>query len=54
MASGPVAIKLQGFSGRAPVRAPELLGELQAQVATNCKLYSGDLIPHTQPVVAAN
>lgn len=54
MARGPVAIKLQGFSGRAPVRAPELLGELQAQVATNCKLYSGDLIPHTKPVVAAN
>jgi hypothetical protein len=54
MARGPVAIKFQGFSGRAPLRAPELLGELQAQVATNCKLYSGDLIPHTQPVVAAN
>lgn len=54
MAREPVAIKLSSFSGRVPMRAPELLEAMQAQTATNCKLYSGDLIPHTKPVVAAN
>ena len=54
MARESVAIKLSAFSGRVPMRAPELLEAMQAQTATNCKLYSGDLIPHTKPVVAAN
>lgn len=40
------AIKVTKFTGRAPKQAPELLQENAAQVARNCKLYSGDLIPY--------
>ena len=41
-----VALKLASFTGRAPKQAPELLRDNAAQVAENCKLYSGDLIPY--------
>lgn len=41
-----VGIKITNFTGRAPKRASELLADNAAQVATNCKLYSGDLIPY--------
>jgi hypothetical protein len=47
-------IKLQRFLGKAPRIAPELLPDMAAQVATNVKLYSGDLIPYPQPVVVGN
>jgi len=47
-------IKLQRFLGKAPRIAPELLPDMAAQIATNVKLYSGDLIPYPQPVVVGN
>lgn len=47
-------IKFQRFLGKAPRIAPELLPDMAAQVATNVKLYSGDLIPYPQPVVVGN
>jgi len=47
-------VKLQKFLGKAPRVAPELLPDMSAQVATNVKLYSGDLIPYPDPVVAGN
>ena len=48
------AIQIVTFLGTAPKLSPELLPPTAAQVATNCKLYSGDLIPYPQPVVVAN
>ena len=48
------AIKLAGFLGEAPKISPELLPNTAAQSANNCKLYSGDLIPYTKPVVVGN
>lgn len=42
--------KITGFMGTAPKMAPELLGGQLAQVAKNCKLYSGNLIPYPRPV----
>jgi len=47
-------VKITGFLGTAPKVSPELLPNTAAQVARNCKLYSGDLIPYPQPVVIAN
>jgi hypothetical protein len=47
-------IKIATFLGKAPKRSPELLPNMAAQIAENCKLYSGDLIPYPQPVVVAN
>lgn len=47
-------IKIQRFLGKAPRTAPELLPNTAAQIATNVKLYSGDLIPYPAPVVAGN
>lgn len=47
-------VKLQRFLGKAPRTAPELLPDTAGQVATNAKLYSGDLIPYPQPVVVGN
>lgn len=47
-------IKLSTFLGTAPKVSPELLPNTAAQVAQNCKLYSGDLIPYPQPVVRGN
>jgi len=43
------AIKLQKFLGEAPKIAPELLPDSAAQLASNLKLYSGDLIPYKIP-----
>jgi hypothetical protein len=47
-------VKIQKFLGIAPKIASELLPDTAGQIANNCKLYSGDLIPYTQPVVADN
>jgi hypothetical protein len=47
-------VKITTFLGKAPKISPELLPNTAAQVATNCKLYSGDLIPFPQPVVVGN
>jgi hypothetical protein len=47
-------LKIAKFLGTSPKNASELLADTAAQVARNCKLYSGDLIPYPQPVVAAN
>jgi hypothetical protein len=46
--------KLSPFMGLAPKIAPELLPNNAAQIARNCKLYSGDLIPYPQPVIVDN
>lgn len=43
------AIKLQKFLGEAPKIAPELLPDSAGQIASNVKLYSGDLIPYKIP-----
>ena len=48
------AIKITNFLGTAPKISPELLPNTAAQIANNCKLYSGDLIPYPQPVVVDN
>ena len=48
------AIKITKFLGTAPKNASELLPDTAAQVARNCKLYSGDLIPYPQPVITDN
>lgn len=47
-------IKITNFLGKAPKIAPELLPNTAAQIATSCKLYSGDLIPYPDPVVVDN
>ena len=47
-------IKLTTFLGKAPKISPELLPASAAQIAQSCKLYSGDLIPYTKPVIVAN
>ena len=47
-------VKFQKFLGKAPKIAAELLPEMAGQIATNCKLYSGDLIPFPEPVVVGN
>lgn len=47
-------IKITRFLGTAPKISPELLPDTAAQIARNCKLYSGDLIPYPRvPVVAS-
>jgi hypothetical protein len=48
------AVKIISFLGTAPKISPELLPNTAAQIANNCKLYSGDLLPYPQPVVVAN
>lgn len=47
-------VKIIGFLGTAPKISPELLPNTAGQIANNCKLYSGDLIPYPQPVVVDN
>jgi hypothetical protein len=47
-------LKLQKFLGKAPKVSPELLPAVAAQEATNCKLYSGDLIPYPFPVIVGD
>lgn len=46
--------KITGFRGIAPKISEELLPEAVAQIANNCKLYSGELKPYPEPVVAGN
>lgn len=41
-------LKIVGFAGTAPKISPELLPNTAGQIAKNCKLYSGDLIPYPQ------
>lgn len=48
------ALKIAKFLGTAPKNASELLTDTAAQVARNCKLYSGDLIPYPVPTIVAN
>jgi hypothetical protein len=48
------SIKIAGFQGTAPRLSPELLPATSAQIARNCKLYSGDLIPYPEIVQVAN
>jgi len=45
------AIKLQKFLGTAPKISPELLPDGAGQIAYNLQLYSGDLIPYSEPAV---
>lgn len=47
-------VKFQKFLGKVPRLAPELIPDMAAQQARNVKLYSGDLIPYPEPVVAGN
>lgn len=47
-------VKITRFLGIAPRISPELLPDTAAQIARNCKLYSGDLIPYPEPVVVGN
>ncbi len=47
-------VKLKGFLGTAPKVSPELLPDMSAQTAKNCKVTSGDLVPYPTPVVFAN
>lgn len=48
------SVKLKGFLGTVPKTAPELLPDMAAQIAKNCKVSSGDLVPYPAPVVFAN
>lgn len=48
------AIKITTFLGVAPKISPELLPNTAGQIAKNCKLYSGDLIPYPQPVIVGD
>lgn len=45
------AIKIHKFLGIAPKISPELLPDGAGQIASGLKLYSGDLLPYTQPVI---
>lgn len=42
--------KITRFAGTAPKTSSELIPDTAAQIARNCKLYSGDLIPYPVPV----
>jgi len=48
------AVKLTKFLGAAPKVSPELLPDTAAQIASNLKLYSGDLLPYRIPTVVGN
>ena len=45
------AIKIQKFLGTAPKVAAELLPKGAGQIVYNAQLYSGDLIPYTEPAI---
>jgi len=47
-------VKITNFLGTAPKISPELLPNTAAQIAKNCKLYSGDIIPYPLPVIAGS
>jgi hypothetical protein len=46
--------RITRFLGKMPRVSPEHLPETAAQVARNCKLYSGDLIPYPDAVATAS
>ena len=46
--------KIITFRGTAPRISPELLEDRQAQIAKNCKLYSGDLLGFPQSVLTGS
>ena len=48
------SLKITRFLGITPKISPELLPDTGAQIARNCKLYSGDLIPFPKPGLVAN
>ena len=48
------SLKITRFLGVMPRMASELLPETAAQIARDCKLYSGDLIPLPAPVVVGS
>ena len=48
------ATKIISFLGTTPKAASELLPATAAQIAQNCKLYSGDLIPFNTPHIVAS
>lgn len=43
------AVNINKFLGEAPKLSAELLPQSAAQIASNVKLYSGDLLPYNQP-----
>ncbi len=47
------AFKAKTFSGIAPKVAPRLLADVQAQIAANCKLFSGELRSWKRPYKVA-
>ena len=48
------AAKITKFLGIAPKISPELLPNAAAQIATNVKLHSGDIIPYRQPLLISS
>lgn len=48
-----VSIKLTGFQGIKPRVSPRLIGDAIAQIAANCRLASGELLPLATPMVVA-
>jgi len=48
------SVKITKFLGTSPKTSSELLPDTAAQIARNCKLYSGDLIPYPQPTIVDN
>lgn len=51
MAAAAQGIKITRFGGIAPRFAPELLPDGYGQMALNCKITSGDLVPYRQPAL---
>lgn len=47
-------VRVTGFRGKAPKVSPELLPDQAGQIARNCKLYSGDIIPFPEPRVVGS
>lgn len=43
-------IKIDAFAGVRPKVSSRLLGNEDATIARNCRLYSGKLMPYRQPV----
>lgn len=48
------ALKVSKFLGKAPKISPELLPDAAAQIASNVKVYSGDLLPYRIPTIVGN
>jgi hypothetical protein len=48
------SVKITNFLGKAPKMAEELLPNTSAQIATNCKLISGNIIPYPEPNLFAS